>query len=629
MAHRVALSFLVVAVGCLGSGVDDVETLTGLSNLSGGNPLNPTAALYPWPSDLYLVDDATSATGRSLSVPIEALPEDVDPAFFVGHDGFTRVPAILAYFPEGIDPKTLPDMEGSVAADANVMLVNTTDGSRVPLLVELDLRAKGLHEQSLILRPMVTLAPQTTYAVLMRSDLRAADGSELSVEPAFRALRDDIVTDSNEVEQLRAGFEPVWAAAAANEVPREALVLAWAFTTRSEAQVVGPALSMQDQVMSADIAPWVETARSHDGDNWLIEGQMQLPDFLGSDGRVEVGADGVVVQDGTRSVDFLLTIPDTVTGPRPVVLFGHGFFSDQGETTWSQLNGQLQQWQMSALSTNFIGLNEADLVDTLGLIASDIKGLGELAEQQLQTHTHFTALARLVTEQLMDTVSVDGSDGAIPVLSGDHAYLGISNGGTQGFVIAATSPVIHRAALVVPGGGWSHMMQRAVQWETLGGLLVSRYPNTLELQIVLALSQQYLDPVDSLNYAPHLVREPFPGRPVPALSLHMAVGDAQVANVVTEWVARTADIPMVTPSPVAVPLLRTVAAVGGTPISESVAMVVYDEGVDKPPSGNLSAQEDNGTHETIRDLDVYVEQLGHFLETGEILQLCEGACDPD
>jgi hypothetical protein len=86
---------------------------------------------------------------------------------------------------------------------------------------------------------------------------------------------------------------------------------------------------------------------------------------------------------------------------------------------------------------------------------------------------------------------------------------------------------------------------------------------------------------------------------------------------------------MVTPSPVAVPLLRTVAAVGGTPISESVAMVVYDEGVDKPPSGNLSAQEDNGTHETIRDLDVYVEQLGHFLETGEILQLCEGACDPD
>jgi hypothetical protein len=356
---------------------------------------------------------------------------------------------------------------------------------------------------------------------------------------------------------------------------------------------------------------------------------MQLPDFLGSDGRVEVGADGVVVQDGTRSVDFLLTIPDTVTGPRPVVLFGHGFFSDQGETTWSQLNGQLQQWQMSALSTNFIGLNEADLVDTLGLIASDIKGLGELAEQQLQTHTHFTALARLVTEQLMDTVSVDGSDGAIPVLSGDHAYLGISNGGTQGFVIAATSPVINRAALVVPGGGWSHMMQRAVQWETLGGLLVSRYPNTLELQIVLALSQQYLDPVDSLNYAPHLVREPFPGRPVPALSLHMAVGDAQVANVVTEWVARTADIPMVTPSPVAVPLLRTVAAVGGTPISESVAMVVYDEGVDKPPSGNLSAQEDNGTHETIRDLDVYVEQLGHFLETGEILQLCEGACDPD
>ena len=58
-------------------------------------------------------------------------------------------------------------------------------------------------------------------------------------------------------------------------------------------------------------------------------------------------------------------------------------------------------------------------------------------------------------------------------------------------------------------------------------------------------------------------------------------------------------------------------------------MLVYDEGYPALPEGNIAPEVDNGAHGTVRDLQVYTEQVGHFLETGEIVQVCEGPCDPD
>lgn len=627
MRPQLAL-LLVAAFGCRRS--PDEQVLRGLPNLPGGNPVVPAEAMYPWPSDFYLQPDPDTATGRRLVLPAEALPEGVFPEDFAAHDGFTRAPAVLTWFPEGVDPASLPSVEGSIEADSSVRLVALPDLEPVPLLAELDLRAASPDDQALILRPMRALEPATTHVAIVTSRLRGGQGQAITPSDAFRALRDSIPTDLEAVEVQRESYEAVNQAIDDLGLDPEEVVLAWPFTTRSREQVVGPVLSMHDQVMAAPLDPWVPISDVQDGSSRLIEGEIQVLDFLGTTGRITLDDDGVPIASGTRPVRFLLNIPDSVNGPRPVVVFGHGFFSAQEEITWGSLADALHQWGFNAIATDFIGFNEDDAVPTFTAVGAGIGALAMVAEQQLQSHAHFTALARLVKEQLAADLSIDRGAGAFaPLDPASVPYMGISNGGSQGSVIVAASPMLDRGALVVPGGGWSHMMQRAVQWGMLGGILEERYTRSRELQVVLALTQQLLDPVDALNYADHLAAEPFPGRSPKQVTLHMAVGDAQVANLVTGWVARTAGIPMITPSTHDFELLDRIEAVPPSGWSGNAALFVYDEGYPPLPEGNLSPPEDNDAHDTIRDLDSYKAQVGQFLETGLIAQVCDGACDPE
>lgn len=624
----------LVALGSCGGGAEPPapldEQLTDLPNQPGGNPLVPAFAMLPYPSDLYLVPDATTPTGVRLEVPAEALPEGVSPDMLATHDGYTRAPAILAWLEGGVDPEGLPDLAASIEPGSPVLLVEEGTLRAVPVLVELDGTTDRLSRQVLILRPQIALAADTRYAVLLTDGLRRADGSAHVPVDAFRALRDGIPTDSPELEAQRATFPLVLQAADAFEVDHDDLLLAWTFRTRSEVGVVGPVLAMHDAVMEAALADWAPVSDRVEGANRLIEGQITVPDFLGPSGRIEIDGAGLPVVQGSRAVDFLVTIPETVVEPRPVVLFGHGFFSSKEETTWGSLQQSLQPWRMSTVSTDFIGFNEADAVRTIGALGSGIGGLGGVVDEQLQSHLHFTALARLVREQLADDVVEDRGEGTFHPLRADRVvYMGISNGGTQGSVIVAASPAIDTAALVVPGGGWSHLLQRAVQWNTLGGVLEQRYPDPVDLQVVLALAQNVLDPVDVLSYVDHLTGEPYPGRTPAKLTLHQAVGDSQVSNMVTEWVARAAGIPLVTPSARDVWGLDTVTAPPPGRQDLPAAMFVYDEGYPAGPEGNVPPSVDNGAHETIRDLTVYREQVGAFLEDGTIVQVCDGACDPE
>lgn len=647
-AARAALAAALLALPCAcgePEGDDDTvpadddtgpEPITGIPNLPGGNPLVPEVALYPWPSDYYLVEDAATRTGRRVELPAEAMPGDLSPNVVAGHDGFTRIPAILAYFEGGIDPASLPDAGdpgASLASDSPVLLLREGDWEPVPVLAELDLNAASPAEQALILRPHVPLEPGTGYAVVLTDALRSADGSgPPPVTDAFRALRDGIPTDSAEVEAQRDDFRLVLDALEGVGLDPARAVLAWSFHTRSEEQVVAPLLAMQDAAMAAPTSSYAITSDAWEGDgsDRIVEGTFTAPDFLGEDHRIQLDAQGVPVQRGTREVPFVLTIPSSIdSGPRPFVLAGHGFFSTRYEPTWGSMNDLLHRARMTAASTDFIGFNEDDLPSTLAVLG-DLSRLGVVIDEQLQSHVDFTVLARLVRDELADeVVSGEGAD-AFPVLDpGAFAWIGASNGGTQGLVQMATSPLLTRAVLVVPGGGWTHMLQRATEWVTLGALVELQYPDPLDLQLAMGILQNVFDPADSLNYVSHLVDDRFPGRPEVRVTLHEAVGDCQVSNLVTEWVARQAGIPLVVPSPVEIWGLDTIEAPAPAGASAAGALFVYDEGYPPLPAGNVPPPDDNGAHGSVRSLDVYQEHVTTFLETGAIVQVCDGACDPD
>lgn len=612
---------------------DTTETISGIDNLPGGNPLVPDVAMYPFPSDFYLVEDGATATGRRTSYPDDALPDLLSSSTFEAADGFSRAPALLTWFEGGIDAGSLPDPDDPSATmgdDSPVWLVREETWERVPLLVELDANAETVGEQALIIRPMDTLEPATGYVAILRDTLRSPDGAPPPISEAFRALRDGIATDCAEVEAQREDFDLVRDAIDASPAAPEEVVLAWGFHTRSAEQLQAPLLAMHDVAATWALDGWAidSDAWDEDGENRLIRGRFPAPDFLGDEQLVTLDASGAPVVHGTREAPFMVTIPDTAASEtRPVVAYGHGFFSAIEEPTWSSLNDGLRQWRMSAISTEFIGFNEGDLVATIAILGGDLNRTDVIISQQMQSQMYFTLLARLASEELAAVIL--GDDGTPLLDAGEVHYMGISNGGTQGVPILAASPSYTRGVLVVPGGAWTHMIQRAVQFNSMGGFLTKQVDGPLELQLVFALLQQLFDPIDAANWMEPLTGERPSGRPPVAVALHEAVGDCQVANILTEWMARAGDVALVVPSPRDVWGLRTVTAEppGGT--DENAVLFIYDEGFPPLPNSNVPPAEDNGAHGDVRYLEAYREQVGAFLEEGILAQVCDGACDPD
>jgi len=622
------LPIALLAVAC-----PTQETITGLPNQPGGNPLVPERAMYPFPSDLYLEADASTLTGRRVAFPAEALPPGFTPDLWGEHDGFSRIPAMLTWFDGGVDPATLPDAGdpgASTRDDSSVLLVEEGTWARIPVLAELDLNARGPFEQALIIRPHRTLRAGTGYAVLLRSSLRSQSGGEIPVSEAFRALRDGIPTDSEELEAQREDFALALEAAEAVGVAADDLVLAWTFHTRSEEQVVGPLLEMQEVMADFELPDWELDLQEDDGEDTLVSGRFVAPWFLDDGHRIQRDADGAPIQQGTAEVEFHVAIPHTVEEPRPVICFGHGFFSGKEEIGWGSFARLRREKRMSAAAIDFRGFAEIDVLDSAPILSGDLYRVPEIVDRQVQNVAGFTLLARLVREQLALDVELDRGAGPFAPLDPEAVhYMGISNGGTQGLTIMTTSPAFERGVLVVPGGGWTHMLQRAVQWNEFAGILEANYDGPLQMQLVMALMQPMFDPADSLNYVGHLLEDRFDGRDDVTVTLHEAVEDSQVANLVTDWTARTSGVSLVTPSPRDVWGLPTVEAPPPDGADVAGAMFVYDMQLPANPEGNVPPPDDNGAHGDIRDQVSYIEQVGAYLETGAIVQVCDGACDPD
>lgn len=612
---------LVLAVGC-------TKPMTGLQNEPGGQPVVPETAMLPYPSDLWLVDDDRTATGVHVAFG-DALLAQADAEWFTDADGFSRVAPLLTWFPDGIDGSTLPSIAESVEDDSPIWLVDLATGERVPVLAELDLHTTNLARQVLIVRPARAMAPSSPHAVVIRDGVRLLDGSVPRVTRAMTALLEGIPTDNDEVEALRPAFEPVRDYLEAVAIDAETVVQAWTFTTRSEEQLWRAPLALHDAQWRADFAvPTIDQDVVDEGGQLrIIKGTYEAPYFLDAEDRLVVDDLGEPVQQGTQTVEYQVTIPLSLDGTskRPVVCYGHGFFSNKEEANRS-LTESLHHWGMIAVSIDFDGFNSHEESEGLARLGRGLAELDIIAGQQLQAQSKFTGLHRLVTMHLADLIEVDLGQGLYKPMDPDQVvYAGISNGGTQGLSIMAASPAFERGATVVPGGGWSHMLQRAVQWNTMGLLWEASFEDADELQISLALAQQRFDVVDSLNFADRLVQDRMDGREV-KVSLHEALHDSQVTNVVTHMVARTAGASLLTPSPVEIELLDTVDGVDPDILA---GLFVYAEDVEPAPSSNLPPAEDNRTHSTVRQLPAYLDQMGIFLEEGRFEQVCDGACDPD
>ncbi|MEK7422920.1 MAG: hypothetical protein AAB131_03670, partial [Actinomycetota bacterium] len=342
----------------------------------GCDPLDTRQCLLPFPSNAMRADGRVSFPADGM--PVNSSGVSIDPTEWNRNDGFSPNTPILTYV-AGLDPEasglpTWTDLEGSLAEDSPVVLVNTATGERVPLWAELDAKAADAADRLLEIHPAVALDEGATYAVGLRG-LVDGDGGAIEPSTAFRVYRDNLRTELTTIEDRRPAMEITFASLAGAGLARTELQLAWDFTVASTENIAGRLLHIRDDALAAlgDAAPAFTITSALPGDDGSgiaiqVTGTFTVPNYLTADGapgnrffygdNVEPTADAMPMQNGALEAPFTCNISDaTAEGSEPahLVQYGHGLLGEDTEVSAGNVRDFANEHNVVLCATKWAG----------------------------------------------------------------------------------------------------------------------------------------------------------------------------------------------------------------------------------------------------------------------------------
>jgi hypothetical protein len=633
----------LVAAGC-GSGSDPIIEMA-----ENCNPLGEAECLTPFPAAIYMIEDATTATGWRLDLAEGALPTNVDdraidPAMLARHDGFSPAAPILVAFPTGVDPSNLLDpseYQRSLGDDSPTILIDMDRGERVAHFAEVDPGAADTPaEQALYIRPAQRLQPATRYAVGIRTTLRAPGGGPLPVPEGYQAILDGTVTEHQRLERIRGRYPDIFAAFATEGLAPEDLVVAWDFVTASDEFLMSDVLTARDAALDAmgeagaNLSFTIEEDTAHDDPDIRrrIEGTFSAPLFLTQDGRFNPGTElardsaGRPALQGLYESPFVAIVPECAytDGPVPMVVYGHGLMGTAGEVAGGAVRTMAAAVCVVVVGTDMRGMSTPDLPNVF-LALNDLNNAPWIFSALVQGVINHIALEHAARGPMAADLFVDDQGDSLVDPTRVYFY-GLSQGHIFGSTFVAYDPFITRGVVGVGGANYSMMLERSSDWPTYESTLTGSYLGPLQVTIAIHLMQMFWDFTDPATTSPYVAREGVPGAGPKQLLLHMGTGDPEVPNIATEWQARTMGAGVLTPSIYEPWGLEPVAS--GTTGS---ALVIYDGGA-RPPLA-MEPPSDNDAHYLTRSVPATFRQMATFYETGAIEVACrdEGdqpaACD--
>lgn len=616
------------------------------------DPLVPAGCALPWPSDKYLVTDPSRDTGFRLQFGPTTLPANtrgvrVDPEPYTILDGYGVGVPLMAILPN-LDPDQLlgeRDIADTIHPDADIVWLEVTDDGveRVPYYAEPDPMQSDPALNILHVRPARLLKPGTRYVVGFRN-LKDTDGERILPSRAFAALRDGVAdrTEYPALAQRQARFDQVFAELQAEGIDRAELQLAWSFTTASSKALHGDMLSIRRQGFEATGPDGPELTFTEINEMsvedsphiWLeIKGTMRVPHFMepwGEDqfGRthwaMHRGSDGAPAQDGWRDADIWIRVPHAARSgtPQGLVLYGHG---QQGRG--SQVRGGdkapiANNHDLIFFACDLAGMSEEEQNVTPSILL-DMNLFPWISDRLHQGLLDYLMLTRGMMHRAAATEAF--SSRGIQIDTNRVFYSGISQGGIFGATLMALSTDIQRGHLGVPGVHYFTLVGRSRNFTLLGQLLAGGYPDRTDQRVGLIAVQQLWNRTDPVSYYRHISAEPFEGDAPRQVLLTPAKGDPQVSVLTVETMTRS-DVGVALMAPYddqrAVPLVEPT----DYPHTGS-GMVLWQYGNAWPAPGAQPPAEDpaGDPHGAPRNDPDHNRQMVHFWETGEIIDVCDGA----
>ncbi len=619
---------------------------------AGCNPVAYEAdCMLPYPSDFFLTPDDTMPNGVRVELTPEATPLTMESQpynVFASHpaDGFSAHMPIMALFPEGVDTSNLvfhtDNGDATLDPGSATILLNAETGEPVPHWVELDAMTDNPARQALIVRPFVRLDDSTRYIVAFQG-LMSATGDAIDPPLGFaHILAGETAEDATlDAEALRFEDE-VFPPLELFGVARGDLQLAWDFTTASDERNTADLLAVRaDLIAKLSDGPAVMLDAVIDDPNediaLRIEGRIEVPLYLEADepmARLNRDGDGTVAANGTHWVDFTLQIPnsafpdDADFTPARIIQFGHGFFGLGEEINWSAMRSFSSERGFVMISTNWVGMAEADQLPVIEYISSQPSDSFLFTDRLHQAFANQLALSYAVKHSLSKIPELKAFDKLL--FDPEQLYwYGISQGSIFGVTFMALSPVIEKAVLSVGGGPYTIMMTRSGTFSDLFNVVKFTIGNDpLTIQKFITLSQHTWDRVDPMTYSRRLLLDPYEGSPSRKILFQYGIGDHSVNNLSSHLILRESGIDMLSPAAEQPYGVGTVAAP-----AQGSAGVVVDYNLDVIPGVDAELppeEEQNDVHEDVRRNPKIKDQIDTFLTPGGMIEnFCDGACDPE
>ena len=233
-----------------GSAPEEIIELEGNDYCDDTNQIH---CMLPFPSGAFLSVDNSQDTGYSLSIDGQAIPDSrsavSDNMVILDRlDGFSPSTQIFTAFdevPNITGMATQFDIEKSITESHGSVLLNMDTGQKVFHWIEVDARAQEGEETLLFLRTIEGLDHNASYAIGLRG-LLDTEGNEIDPHDGFRALRDNVETNYEGIEEQRESYEEMFSSLDSLGFERDSLQAAWWFHTASTDSILRDIVMMRD-----------------------------------------------------------------------------------------------------------------------------------------------------------------------------------------------------------------------------------------------------------------------------------------------------------------------------------------------------------------------------------------------
>jgi hypothetical protein len=604
------------------------------------DPLVPTHCAFPFPSDVYLVEDAGMKTGRHVEFGQKTLPANASgvqaaPDEFRNNDGFSPGAGLMTHMPGATvtglpTPLTIP---ASLEDDSPTVLIEAKTGKRIPHFSELDM-TDGISddERAFIVRPVVRLENSTRYIVAIRNVVDA-DGKKLPPSPAFKALRDGTPFDDPSIEKRRDLYSDIFARLDKAGVSKDDLQIAWDVTIASRENITSWMLHIRDAALK-NLGPdgpayTIDTVTPDPTPSIKvrIEGKVTVPLFLDkpeAGGKFVFGSDGMPTQNGTAEYPFLVLVPVSATQGTPGVPVqnGHGLFGTRSQIAGFADAANTANWVLAG--TDFIGMASDDVPVIISVIqGGDIGAFRTVPDRMCQGFLNMIYVTRMLRGAFAKDPAVQ-FNGKSAIDTSTSYYFGGSEGGILGATFMAVTPDILRGGLEVAGQPYNLLLNRSVDYDAYGALINAAYTNALDAQLLLGTTQMLWDRGEPSGYSKYIVNDPLPGTPAHEVLLQLSIGDHQVSTLGGHLMARTIGLSSLKPA------VRPIFGIDEIDAPhQGSALIEYDFGLPPEPIPNVPMREGDDPHGAMKGVPAAGKVLQHFLETGVVNQYCTDTCNPD